>query len=130
MRIEELSVGDWVMYDTQPYVVDKIGLGEYVEIISLYTAKEKLVMLSDLDPIHITNKILRNNGLEYIDDENDAIEFLCCDLYYARLCVGDTHWKIGIHSEDTIESVVCNIKYVHQLQHALRLAGIEKEIVL
>ena len=81
-----------------------------------------------IEPIPLTAEILDKNGLEYEDDDNDAIIFLCCDMYWARYCVGDTFWKVGIHSQDRLDAVICDVQNVHQLQHALRLAGIEKEI--
>ena len=81
-----------------------------------------------IEPIPLTPEILEKNGLEYEDDGNDAIIFLCCDMYWARYCVGDTFWKVGIHSQDRLDAVICDVQNVHQLQHALRLAGVEKEI--
>ncbi len=88
------------------------------------------VPLSFIEPIRLTSKILEKNGLEHVDDGNDAVIFLCCDMFWARLCVGDTFWQVGIHSEDRLDAVVCNIKHIHELQHALRLAKVGKEIVL
>ena len=135
MRIDELSVGDWVTYDrdTTP-----------VKIMSVYTrAGQQCVVMTDsyysdgvigfadmINPIPLTVEMLEKNGLEFIDDGNDAIIFLCCDMFWARLCVGDCFWSIGVHSEDRLDAVMCDVKYVHQLQHALRLAGVGKEIEL
>lgn len=135
MDIRDLSIGDWVTYDrdTTP-----------VQILSVYTrARMNCVAMTDslysdgvigfldnVNPIPLTVEILEKNGLEFIDDGNDAIIFLCCDMFWAKLCVGDCFWSIGVHSEDRLDAGMCDVKYVHQLQHALRLAGIEKEIKL
>lgn len=86
--------------------------------------------LEFLSPIPITPEILEKNGLEYVDDGNDAVIFLCCDMFWARLCVGDTFWQVGIHNDDRLDAVVCNIKHTHQLQHALRLLEVDKDIIL
>lgn len=86
--------------------------------------------VEDLQPIPITAEVLEKNGLEYVDDGNDAVIFLCCDIFWARLCVGDTFWQVGIHSEDRLDAVVCNVKHIHELQHAMRLGNVGKEIEL
>lgn len=87
MRIDELSVGDWVTYDrgTTP-----------VQITGLYQRNQQdCVIMSDshypegvigfveyLKPIPLTPEILEKNGLEVIDDGNDAVIFLCCDMLW------------------------------------------------
>lgn len=73
----------------------------------------------NIKPIPLTKEILMNNGFSsnYAED----------DLSYAESC-GDI---IGIHiygKNGLMDEMY--FKYVHQLQQALRLCGIEKEIVL
>lgn len=132
LKISELSVGDWVRNEDtiyKLYAIEECGLlrGVWEDSESIAHIVKNI---DYFDPIHITTEMLKKNGLEYIDDGNDAVIFLCCDMFWARLCVGDTFWQVGIHGEDKLDAVVCNIKHVHQLQHALRLAGIDKEINL
>lgn len=129
MRIDELSVGDWVRYRDREWQV--CSLYQFTEEVGLWRKDSQLCeTITDIQPIRITTEILEKNGLEFIDDGNDAIIFLCCDMYWARLCVGDCFWSIGVHSKDRLDAVMCDVKYVHQLQHALRLARVGKEIVL
>lgn len=129
MNIQELSVGDWVRYRDREWQV--CSLYQFTEEVGLWRKdSQSCETITDIQPIRITSEILEKNGLEFIDDGNDAIIFLCCDMFWARLCVGDCFWSIGVHSEDRLDAVICDVKYVHQLQHALRLAGIEKEIKL
>jgi hypothetical protein len=135
MRIDELSVGDWVIYDRDTTPVQIVGLyqrnkQDCVVMSDSYYPEGVIGFVEYLKPIRITTEILEKNGLEFIDDGNDAIIFLCCDMYWARLCVGDCFWSIGVHSKDRLDAVMCDVKYVHQLQHALRLARVGKEIVL
>lgn len=139
IKISDLSIGDCVRVrmckweyddpDTLDAKVlsiegDSVGVG-YDECGIIMSA-----FVDDLQPIHITAEVLEKNGLEYVDDGNDAVIFLCCDMFWARLCVGDTFWQVGIHNEDRLDAVVCNVKHIHELQHALRLAKVGKEIVL
>ena len=135
MRIDELSVGDWVTYDRDTTPVQVVGLyhrtkQDCVEMSDSHYPEGVIGFVEYLQPIPITVEILEKNGLEFIDDGNDAVIFLCCDMFWARLCVGDCFWSIGVHSEDRLDAVTCNVKSVHQLQHALRLAGVGKEIEL
>lgn len=154
MNIQELSVGDWVTTDIVHLTVEGDDLTNAfvkqtqkpISIISLLGEDELIFAKIDdeliggygtiylkaenTSPIPLTQEILEKNGLEFIDDGNDAVIFLCSDMFWARLCVGDCFWSIGVHSEDRLDAVTCNVKYVHQLQHALRLAGVGKEIKL
>lgn len=131
MRIEELSVGDFIFFTDGDCVVSVQEIYSDAQLlVSDGDSISEPVHITHLIPIPITPEILKKNGLEYEYDGNDAIIFLCCDMFWARLCVGDTFWQVGIHSEDRLDAVVCNVNYTHQLQHALRLAGVGKEIVV
>lgn len=137
LRIEDLSVGDYVRvrmckwdYD-DPETLDAKVLSIEGNNVGVGYDNSVIVMsafVEDLQPIPITAEVLEKNGLEYVVDGNNAVIFLCCDMFWARLCVGDTFWQVGIHSEDRLDAVVCNVKHIHELQHALRLAGIVKEL--
>lgn len=137
--IRDLSIGDYVRvkmckwdYD-DPDTLDAKVLSIEGDSVGVGYDNSGILMsafVEDLQPIPITAEVLENNGLEYIDDGNDEVIFFCCDMFWARLCVGDTFWQVGIHSEDRLDAVVCDVKYIHELQHALRLAKVGKEIVL
>lgn len=137
MSISDLSIGDWVnqkmndgAYQVQWIEREMVGLIKHTGTEEDGSIRLTAVPLSFIEPISLTHEILEKNGLEYVDDDNDAVIFLCCDMFWARFCVGDTFWQVGIHSEDRLDAVVCDVKHTHQLQHALRLAGVGKEIVL
>lgn len=144
MKIEELSVGDWVMnlYANKPSRV--IGLRtmfqDTYEIIAVsddtqYMLIEDNEELHNYEPIPITPEILEKNGFERGE--------------YSEIRVYN-EWEIGEWDNPPYVSVKLDIDrqvirvtnrgrdmfiadkevYVHQLQHALRLAGVEKEIEL
>lgn len=87
--------------------------------------------ISRIQPIPLTDEILEKNGfsgegynmgivgfsVEPIPDEKDGYEVFIWKDMCLQIKHGFTHFKKYI-------------KYVHQLQHALRLCGIEKEIML
>lgn len=78
--------------------------------------------------IELTPEILEKNGFVLKEDEkgaygvNIAPYYTRDDVPFEVFCDGE---PFAIWFKDPI-----NIKYVHQLQHALHLCGIEKEIVL
>lgn len=130
IKIRELSIGDWVEIDGEPAKALCLRIAGGLIFKGVSGQMYRCCGGMDFKPIPLTPEILEKNGLEYVDDGNDAVIFLCCDMFWARLCVGDTFWQVGIHSEDRLDAVVCNVKHTHQLQHALRLAGVGKEIEL
>ena len=127
IKISDLSVGDWVAYNGKKYRIKEIS-SPYASVTLWGNNEQRDESIVLIEPIFLSTEILQKNGLEYVDDDNDAVIFLSCDLFWSRLCVGDTFWRVGIHTEDKLDAVVCDVRDVHQLQHALRLAGVEKEI--
>lgn len=125
MKAEELMIGDWVKRkdDNKPCKVD--GIISTDDACLLSTTNDNLGFDYMFDPIPLTEEILKKNGgiisdtlakfdigNYYIIFEYDGFLTICEDNYNER--------KISY----------INCDYVHQLQHALRLCGINKEIVL
>ena len=80
-----------------------------------------------LEPIQITDAILKANGFNreggasyWHEGDRDA-----CILYWSE---DKEQLVIGSPCDDCM--VKMNVRYVHELQHAFRLAGIDKEIKL
>lgn len=101
-----------------------------------------------LDPIPLTPEILERNGFKHVDKGSEICirgEYLWGDkgkrnftavriTYYKGLSSG-VNLLTKIETDCSHDSGInmvhsCDIEYVHQLQHALRLCGIEKEIRL
>lgn len=157
LKISDLSVGDWVR-DKEGTPAKILGIeqwsGEYYLNVEVNGADVGNVIAEGALPIPITPEILEKNGWEYetytIEDINgDDIEYKCYrhkfyrDSYRHDIVLEDSY---GGYYQCSIErsipdeagelrfiSVLCSldfVEYLHQLQHALRLAGVEKEIVL
>jgi len=125
MEATELMTGDWVLYRGQPHKVKEIYHG--LICIEAQTGIDAVLgefdaFLEDIQPIPLTQEILEKNG------------FKDCQFYGELLSEGG--WQIicdcsrlGMrHGAGWMMDIPC--KYVHELQHALRLCKIEKEIVL
>ena len=123
MKAEELMIGDWV-YSSFADVpckvisIDTIINGFTSVQVSNVKWKKDIVSLS---PIPITPEILEKNGFS---DDYRNYDY---NLSYAQSC-GDIIGVAIYGRKAAIEDM--DFKYVHELQHALRLCGIEKEIVL
>ena len=119
MRIEELSVGDWVAYNGKKYRIKEIS-SPYASVTLWGNNEQRDESIVLIEPIPLTAEILEKNGFE-----KTAI----CTTYLYNSDIeitlyGDGWWRtIGLD-----EYSLYRLDGVHQLQHALRLAGIEKEI--
>ena len=127
LKISDLSVGDWVEIDHEDYgwqpaqinVCGDLGIGAYFKDID--PEEEYDCTLSQARPIPITAEMLEKNGFE----ENGGI------FYNSDMLMEFEQYKdVWCRTVNCGEYDVYSIKYVHQLQHALRLAGVDEEINL
>ena len=138
MKINELMLGDWVL-DTEfeRNEPDKIGIVEDDGRVWLKN-RNCYQSVTYCKPIPITPEILEKNGFkkkeegetysEYISvwEEISIISFV---FYKETICGVDTLLECELGFPGGLDRIHhCHIKYVHQLQHALRMCGIEKEI--
>jgi hypothetical protein len=128
MKANELMIGDWVQnplgWKARVMSIKHtcVFKDEWEYLFKIGISKDTFqnnLSESELSPIPLTPEILEKNGFsdDYCND----------DLCYAQSC-GDV---IGIHingKNGCMDEMY--FKYVHQLQHALRLCGISKEIEL
>ena len=133
MRVTDLIVGDWVSVNGLNLKVGAIHADE----IGVFDPDYKIYWCSDdgldrIDPIPLTEEILVKNGFkkndrgDFVIDDTIVIakENYCPKNYYA--CT----WYQEDFDDEIYYIGICELTFVHQLQHLLRLAGIEKEIEL
>lgn len=150
MEIKDLMVGDWV-YSTYHHrniritVYDFFTHGHRKDGSQFITSLCQPVIGRDLEPISLTPEILEKNGW-VSDNYNDPFRVYNLrhgnKLYSTIAIADDGKWSIEVNKEiakkdkrGRADGVVfirdwCNGFCVHELQHALKLCGIEKEIVL
>lgn len=120
MKVTELKLGDWILCQDKPvkvkgveqhilfYTVEKDG-----RTVVLYTTSNQI------KPIPLTKEILEKNGW-HRDHSNILI-----NNHYDQ-------YSIGQHNGDwdflCNEYVLCEIQYVHQLQHILWALGIDDNL--
>lgn len=114
MKATELMIDDWVLDKKKPVQITGIICDDFFE-----TTLSPSIGGEYISPIPLTSEILKKNGFE--ECRIEEIEYygwrLNEDFSLERNAVDTLIWNddVPIHS-------------VHQLQHALRLCGIEKEI--
>ena len=133
MKANELMIGDWVMHNDAPKKVmviwykNNVSLDNpFVDWGSIYSDK---FPIEEVLPIPLTSEILEKNGFKNDGKDKDMLYWnwsICedCVSYDKKTgiirifhCLGSL---IFVHA----------LSYVHELQHALKLCGIEKEIEL
>lgn len=124
-------IGDWVLYGQRFAIIKELYNG-YVTILCSINGQNEYVeeTYDNIDPIPLTLEILKKNKLNininnsytnilgYFDeDENNLLE-----IYIEE---DEIWWSISY-----AEYTILRLRYVHELQHALKLCGIKKEIEL
>lgn len=133
LKITDLSVGDYVYYCDRVYKVDSIEESGFVRANNTsYSCPRIMKHLDYIDPIPITAEILKKNGLyrHKRDADNPKLIVLSNHFIMARTYTDVDWWRVLIYDEELPSRELFNgvIYSVHQLQHALRLAGVDKGI--
>lgn len=130
MKAGELMIGDYVIRKNVPKeilivdTIDSIRGIVYLDLDGLGITEK----LENIEPIPLTQKILERNGFvknkygEMILDE----ELGTSEIYLVLEPTWDEEyywWRVN-------NELITKIKSVHELQHTLRLCGINKNIVI
>ena len=122
MEAKDLMIGDWVNIAVEehnnPTRIREIG-SFWVKVIKDEMEYGNILVT----PIPLTTEILEKNGFVY-DSEDKLFEDI-----YPRISMLYAQYRL-VENGCINYGEMSEIKYVHQLQHALRLCGIDKEIEL
>lgn len=92
------------------------------------------VWVEYLEPIPLTAEVLEKNGIKWLCTEPSGRKTYCCNEPVVQCTyIPNSGWLINVGACGSIKVrfvEVSKIQYVHQLQHALILCGIKKEIEL
>lgn len=127
---KSLMIGDWVM------LTDQINNGEKVQVKEIHGDGYITVdggLTAHVEPIPLSAEILEKNGFAY----KEADETCATEAFHIRHLDGsifaiddDSWWRSVKDGELHVKFGGFPLKYLHQLQHALRMAEIDKEIKL
>lgn len=130
MDAKDLMVGDYVIRKNVPKeilivdTIDSIRDIVYLDLDGLGITEK----LENIEPIPITPKILKKNG--FVKQDYDG--WLISENNGRRLIEYRTDYFDGLliinFVEEPYSKISIKLKYVHELQHALKLCGINEEI--
>ena len=124
IKITDLSIGDWVMYNLDRYRVVQIDEeSEHVVISGAGGYWDRHI--DYIEPIHIKTDMLFQNGFNR-DGNNEALWTYNAHLY--KIEYNTLIRALNISAIDKHLSMT--IKYVHELQRAFRTMGLTKEFEL
>ena len=150
MNTKELMIGDWVAFEGKPAQVRL--LSDYDIKIDLFRKGEDQPCaelweedLNECKPLPLTTEILEKNGFK-----KDKSTTHCERYFYAehldrtpQTVVEFSFYGDGVSADTLLDCWtkpascdgenrvhICDVKYLHELQHALKLAGIDKTIEL
>ena len=124
LNISDLSVGDLVRWEVYDKTYDmQVSAVTDRRIYGMHDGIEYTMLLTQIRPIPITAEMLEKNGIHRTYEDDKYTIFRGDGLWAVKYSDGD--WELSTPPVCRVD-----IKYVHQLQHALRLAGVDKEINL
>lgn len=116
LKLKDVMCGDWVdvRNDASPDTphIEKITPSHFIREEHWYG-------------IGLTSEILEKNG--FFKEWDEDIMLMSCGTIIVE--IGD-NYKLYKDGKMYLRGVLAPLYYVHQLQHAMRICGIEKEIVL
>ena len=120
MDYKDLMVGDWVICNDLKRQVAAIG-----ETVGFLDCNNQVYWayggFDRIDYIPLTESILVKNGFE----KKDYFTYVSGQV---EIIKNRDFWNVVINKYCVF--VDMNIKFVHELQHLLRLCGIEKELTI
>ena len=141
IKKEELMIGDYVHNKRTKDIVWVFEIDGDRNVINNEPdgyCSEKNIDIDDIEPVPLTPEILEKNGFENITQRLESIEQyihlyeLSDNIVLGELPIGfnvciekyNGDWDIYEHH------IVFTIRYTHELQHTLKLCGIEKTFEL
>ena len=129
MKATELMINDWVLYGKR-YAIAKRITPLRCDILVRITSNHDDIIIEtydNIDPIPLTAEILEKNGFEQTGDSTFSISDDGMRFYA-------TWWReslfyVGFYRRDNNspnEHFSLNVRYVHELQHILRLCGMNE----
>lgn len=131
---KSLMIGDWVM------LTDPINNGEKVQVKEIHADGYIAVdggLTAHVEPIPLSLEILKKNGFKKSDvkDSTDWSYYKTDKTGKGMYCIfysvdDDMFLEIASYKSYIGEYHRFGVRYVHELQHAMHLCGIDKEITI
>ena len=136
LKIGDLSVGDWVGVrcgtKINAFKVEEIRFNYFIhKYVAVLNNKAYGLPTTELNPIPITAEILEANGFV----KNGGVYLWSNKQHRVFVCLKEFSPSVDVEEiDEQFDTMGSRIEVTqlnaHQLQHALRLAGVDKEINL
>ena len=130
MKAKELMMEDWVLYGRRYAIVKRIEPSRCDILVCVTSHHDDIVIetYDNIDPIPLTTEILKMNGWIYNDEE---AKYAPETWVGNNLMLHEENGKYRIvvvsdYDDEDTNNTPFVIQYVHELQHALRLCGLNK----
>ena len=135
MKANELMIKDWVRYNDEPCRIWMVDW-QYSLVRCHHNGREWTCGTEEITPIELTDKILLDSGFEIL--HNSSISMKCfatnskvdAFVYFTFYKIGDgkiTLERIYLETERKTTTInTISIKFVHELQHILRVYGLNE----
>lgn len=137
IKVEDLGIGDWVKMEDEHYQIYHLTLAGDVyghRKVNITSSEEVFDgSIADVCPIPITAEILEKNGWSEFSDYHNSWKLDIASDKRVWMFKNSHDWTFQVmswglgHNHSVAKAY---IKDIHELQHALRLAKVGKEIVL
>ena len=134
IKISDLSIGDWVRVDDfDKFLIKRVsaidGTRNQIGIIKNNRGGIYWYYEDEIEPIPLTPEILEKNGFVKKNYDNGKMwDWWCDNVLVRKYADEDIYRFIVVFNSKHYTTMMVVGKHTHQLQHALRLAGVEKEI--
>lgn len=119
LKVEDLHIGDWVLFSNAPCKVIGISKnGVTLDLSNFDDAKEEQVDLCDISPIPLTEELLERNGYKFTFDDGILRQYE--DDCFRIKETNDGRFLIYLkvsNADEEVDVLVTIAINVHELQH-------------
>ena len=131
MKVTDFKIGDLVNFGGEKAKVMSTSFIDKNSIAVQYLDGDKGIwganLLDEIDGIPLTEEILEKNGWKkYYENEWTNPNF--ANLHASFINEGE--WVITIRNGETVDNVLTDIRYVHELQHILWVIGEDDNLTI
>ena len=130
MKCKEFMVGDWILINNIPHkiqAIDSIDAEIRADDELYYIGEDRYHSEDKIESVPITPEILEKNSIRKRRDEYAVFGWEGMKLWYVTLEDFKPQYDFWfITSSDRDLNISGQIRYVHQLQHALRICGLDE----
>lgn len=137
MKVTELMIGDYVNFKGDAYIFEEISAQGWVHLIYPDTGI-RVNIISDyiidlLEPVPLTPEILKLNGFNEcstevytyrIEHETDISVYFSFNAKKGESKIVVSINSLSLRKDGSNLLHICDINYVHEFQHALKLFGL------